>query len=127
VVLVCLSPTAITKKGFVQKEIKFALDAAEEQPEGTIFIIPVKLEECDVPERLRRWQWVDFFQKNGYERLLEALRLRCQSFGLDTPLVIPFHDDALQIWTASDLHVRDSVVTMTNTNTTTNLCVNVYK
>jgi hypothetical protein len=40
---------------YYKKEIKFALDEAEKQPEGTIFLIPLKLEECDVPERLQRW------------------------------------------------------------------------
>src|ERR1044071_8447729 len=39
-VIVCLSQTSISRKGFVQKEIKYALDIAEEQPEGAIFIIP---------------------------------------------------------------------------------------
>src|SRR5438270_7379352 len=53
IVLVCLSPGSISKTGFVQKEIKFALDVADEQPEGTIFLIPVRLEECNVPERLK--------------------------------------------------------------------------
>jgi TIR domain len=126
VVLVCLSQVAITKKGFVQKEIKFALDTADEQPEGMIFIIPVKLEECSVPERLRRWHWVDLVQPKGYERLLGTLRLRCQSLGLDIPLVTPFPDDALQIWTASNLHVRDSVIKMTNTHAGGGLCINAY-
>jgi hypothetical protein len=60
-VIVCLSHNAINKSGYLQKEIGFALDVADEQPEGTIFLIPVKLEACDVPERLRRWQWVDLF------------------------------------------------------------------
>ena len=36
IVLVCLSQKSISKRGFVQKEIIFALDAADEQPEGTI-------------------------------------------------------------------------------------------
>lgn len=76
VVIVCLSPQAINKAGFIQKEIKFALNAADEKPEGTIFIIPLKLAECDVPEPLSRWQWVNLFSPNGYERLLRALRQR---------------------------------------------------
>lgn len=80
VVLVCLSQSAVTKKGFVQKEIRFALDAADEQPEGTIYIIPVKLEECRVPERLAQWQWVNL--KDGYEELLRSLRTRAGSLGL---------------------------------------------
>ena len=48
---------ALWKSQYIQKEIKFALDVADEQPEGTIFLIPTKLEECDVPERLSQWQW----------------------------------------------------------------------
>src|SRR6266699_5595951 len=49
VVVVCLSSAAVNKRGYVQKEISFALDVAEEQPEGSIFLIPAKLENCDVP------------------------------------------------------------------------------
>jgi hypothetical protein len=76
VVLVCLSRSAISKVGYIQKEIKDVLDVAEEQPEGTIFLIPVRLEPCEVPDRIKRWQWVDLFQeKASYERLIRALRL----------------------------------------------------
>ena len=76
VVIVCLSKVSINKAGFVQKEIKFALDEADKQPEGTIFIIPLKLEECDIPERLSRWHWVNLFEERGYERLMQALKVR---------------------------------------------------
>ena len=34
-VIVCLSRHSLNKVGFVQKEIKYALDIADEQPEGT--------------------------------------------------------------------------------------------
>ena len=73
-VIVCLSCESVTKSGYVQKEIRFALDVADQQPEGAVFIIPLKLEECDVPHRLRRWQWVSYSEPHGYERLLRALR-----------------------------------------------------
>jgi outer membrane protein assembly factor BamD (BamD/ComL family) len=76
VVVICLSKNSVTKEGYVQKEIKFALDLADEKPEGTIFLIPARLEDCAVPERLARWQWVDLFEENGYSRLLRSLRLR---------------------------------------------------
>jgi hypothetical protein len=75
-VLVCLSRRAINKSGYVQKEIGFALDVAEEQPEDTNFIIPVRFEECDVPERLQHRQWVSFFEANGYNKLIRALNYR---------------------------------------------------
>jgi hypothetical protein len=79
VVTVCLSRESINKKGFVQKEIKFALDVADEQPDGTIFLIPIKLEECDLPERLRHLHAVSLFQERGYERLKSALEERVRS------------------------------------------------
>lgn len=85
VVIVCLSRSSITKAGYVQKEIKFALDVADEQPEDTIFLIPLKLEECNVPDRLSRWQWVNLFSPNGYERLMRALRVRAESLGAGRP------------------------------------------
>src|SRR3712207_6161035 len=34
VVLACLSQQSVTKRGFVQAEIKYALDVADEEPEG---------------------------------------------------------------------------------------------
>jgi outer membrane protein assembly factor BamD (BamD/ComL family) len=82
VVIVCLSNNSITKEGYIQKELKFALDIASEKPEGTIFLIPARLEECDVPSRLSSWQWVDLFEMDRYEWLLRSLRLRADKLGL---------------------------------------------
>lgn len=67
--LVFLSPNAINKRGYIQSEIKEALDAAERVPEGKIFVIPIRLEECQVPDRLAKWQYVDVFKRGGYGRL----------------------------------------------------------
>ena len=74
VVLVLLSRSSVSKTGYVQKEIRFALDRADEKPEGATYIIPVKLEECAVPRRLERWQWVNLFDEDGSERLFSHLR-----------------------------------------------------
>lgn len=89
VVVVCLSNTAVTKQGFVQKEIGYALDVAGEQPEDTIFIIPVRLEECKVPDRLSEWQWVDLYEPRGYDRLLRSLRVRADTLPGGTPAPPP--------------------------------------
>ena len=78
VVVVCLSTHSIDKKGFVQREIRISLDAADERPQGSIFLIPACIEECQVPVRLSKWQRVDLFTENGYGRLclaLDAVRL----------------------------------------------------
>ena len=39
IVLVCQSADSVTRAGFMQKEIKHALDVADEQPEGRIYVI----------------------------------------------------------------------------------------
>jgi TIR domain/SIR2-like domain len=79
IALVCLSETSIKKVGYVQKEIKRVLDVADQQPEGIIFLIPVRLEQCDVPESLSRWHRVDLFDESGYPRLLRSLRSRSRN------------------------------------------------
>jgi len=99
VVLVCLSSRSVNKAGFVQKEIKFALDVADQKPEGEIFLIPVKLETCEIPERLRRWQWVDYFDAQGHNRLLGALRVRFGCLGAEErsgPLIGPIVTEGIE-------------------------------
>lgn len=44
VVIVCLSAKSVSKEGYVQKEIRLALDMADQKPDETIFIIPARLE-----------------------------------------------------------------------------------
>jgi hypothetical protein len=85
VVIVCLSGGSINKEGYVNKEIKIALDVADEKPEGAIFVIPLKFEDCKVPDRLSRWHWVNFFgdeREKAYGRLMRALHSRAESLGL---------------------------------------------
>jgi hypothetical protein len=66
-----------------------ALDVADTQPDGSVFLIPLRLEECEVPERLRRWHWVDLFEERGYERLVKALSVRLGQISL-VDAIIPF-------------------------------------
>lgn len=75
-VIVCLSRASISKRGYVQKEIRIALDVADEQPEGTIFIVPLRIEECEIPDRLRKWQWVNYFEEDAFEKLLLSMKHR---------------------------------------------------
>jgi formylglycine-generating enzyme required for sulfatase activity len=82
VVIVCLSATAVKKAGFEQKEITLALDTADAQPEDAIFIIPLKLEPCDVPTRLGDYHWCEYYQPDGYERLIDALQTRATELGM---------------------------------------------
>ena len=81
VVVVCLSKQ-FNQAGFRQKEVRLALDTAMEKPEGEIFIIPARLEECDTLESLRKWHWVDLFEEDGYDMLMRAFRARADRIGV---------------------------------------------
>ncbi len=116
IVLVCLSKRSVEKTGFVQKEIAIALDAAEERPEGAIYIIPARLEECAVPGRLSDFQRVDLFGADGYERLLRSLRVRARALAPEelqsspaAPLVAPAAPPGRIAYIGRDkqLHVLD--------------------
>lgn len=76
IVIVLLSNNSVSKVGYVQKEIKQAIDVADEQPEGNIFIIPVKLEDCPTPERLKHLQWINFQEDGAYVRLIRSLKTK---------------------------------------------------
>ncbi len=78
VVLVCLSNRSISKEGYVHKEIRMALDTAMEKTEDTVYLIPIRLEECEVPNSLQRWHWGDYFQQNGYEKIVRSLKFRAE-------------------------------------------------
>ncbi len=73
-ILLCFSALSVAKEGYLQREYKRAMQHQEEKPEGTIFVIPVRLDECELPFSMREIQWVDFTE--GYARLVQALNLR---------------------------------------------------
>lgn len=74
VVIICLSQNSVTKEGFVQKEIKLSLDTAEEKPEGFIYIMPVQLETCTIPDRLANLHTVNIESEQGITQLIAALK-----------------------------------------------------
>ncbi len=85
VIIICLSHNSITKEGYVQKEIKKALDFSEYKPEDIVFIIPVRLEECKPPNRLVKWQYTDYFgdyKEKEFRKLMVSLRKRSNNLGL---------------------------------------------
>lgn len=87
-ILVCLSNNSITKEGYVQRELRIVLDYADYKPEGTLYLIPVRLEACEPPRRLRPWQYADYFPPErrdwAFGRLMVSLKMRAESLGVKT-------------------------------------------
>ena len=79
--LICLSSISVQKKGYLHKEIKWALDRQSEMPEGDIFVIPVKIEPCKLEDRLSGIHSVDLFEASGFEKLIQSIRYQVQKNG----------------------------------------------
>ena len=74
IVIVCLSRHFNKQRGYRHEELKIALEKAASLPDGEIFIIPARLENCDTPDLLRQLHRVDLFEADGYKKLMHALR-----------------------------------------------------
>jgi len=72
-VLFCISKRSRTKRGYIQKELRTALEAFQEIPSGETFLIPVRLEECPVPNELSKYQYADIFRTGEFEKLLKSM------------------------------------------------------
>jgi hypothetical protein len=77
-----MSKRSVLKQGYVQKEFRLALNALAERPPSGIYFIPLRLDECELPDlqipelsiNLRRIQWLDYWKPDGPERLLRSIR-----------------------------------------------------
>lgn len=72
-ILVCLSREFNKQHGFRYEELKMALRKARSLPDDEIFVIPVRLEKCDMPESLSHLHRVDLFEATGYKKLIHTL------------------------------------------------------
>src|ERR1044072_5354494 len=80
-VIACLSQNSISKRGYVQREFRLALDNCQEVPSAFPFLIPIRLDPCEVPDlqvgtlNLKELQWVDAFADGSFAALLKSLNL----------------------------------------------------
>lgn len=79
--LALISRSAVIKRGYVQKEVRQALDLLDEFAAGHVFIVPVRVDDSQPRhEPLQRLHWIDMFDSysDGLRQLEIALRLRAR-------------------------------------------------
>jgi CheY-like chemotaxis protein len=77
-VVLLLSNTAVAKRGYFQKEVKITLDVLQTIPFGHIYLLPVRLEACQIPAQLSAIQCGELFPDwdHGLEKLLKAIEIQ---------------------------------------------------
>jgi len=72
-VILLLSSTSVKKRGYIQKEYKYAVEYSENKLVDDIYIIPILLDKCEVPEQLNKFQWIEIQNENIYEEIYSSL------------------------------------------------------
>jgi hypothetical protein len=73
----CFSGRSTSRRGYFHSELRYALDCAGRLPLEEVFLIPVRLEECEVPPLIRgSIQYVDLFPDwvKGVARIVATVR-----------------------------------------------------
>jgi formylglycine-generating enzyme required for sulfatase activity len=86
-IMIFFSQHSVSKRGYVQREFKLALDALQEMPEGMIHAIPVRLDDCVIPEQFDFLHWCNLYEEDGFERLVNAIRTGLAQRQQSTPKV----------------------------------------
>lgn len=71
------SQRGVWKRGYFHSELRYALDCASRLPLGAIYLIPARLDDCQVPVQVaRQIQYVDLFPSwgDGVRRIVAAMR-----------------------------------------------------
>ncbi len=71
--LAFLSSRSCEKTGYVQRELRYALQQRDRRPFDRRFIIPILLDACDVPRELRQIHFLELWRSGSYEKLKTAL------------------------------------------------------
>ncbi len=72
----CFSKKSVAKRGHFQCELGYALSVAARVPSEDIYLLPVRLEDCEIPREIaRKVQHVDLFPdwERGVGELLKAM------------------------------------------------------
>ncbi len=89
--LLLLSRHSVKKRGFVQREIRAALDLWKDKLADDIYLIPLMLEAmpwAEVPTEISEFQWIEHYETDGWEQLQRALDYGISQRGLSKKPVI---------------------------------------
>jgi TIR domain len=71
--LLCLSAEATDRRGYFYTEMRTALDVASTVPPNELYIMPVRLNSCPIPDEIGRYHVLDLFEEGGSELLLRSI------------------------------------------------------
>ncbi|MGE0812676.1 MAG: ROK family protein [Vicinamibacterales bacterium] len=93
VFVACLSQRSIENRGYVHTELRHALEVLKSTPSDDVYLIPVRLDDCEIPFELRHLNWVDYFQDGQPARLVESIEARVRGVAkLPVAAAVPINE-----------------------------------
>lgn len=82
IILVFVSNTSVDRRGYVQRELKAALDQQSERLADDIYVIPIILDDdTTIPEQVRRLQCIRSTEADWEHRVEETIRFQLARLG----------------------------------------------
>jgi len=91
-VVILLSKVETNKRGYIQREIKRMDRYSEEKLSDDIYILPILLDDCEVPRSLSKYQYMKISQADFAYNLLDSLNIQREKY-LET---VAINDIALE-------------------------------
>ena len=73
-IIVLFSDSAVRQRGTIQREYRLVLETLEHIPEDEIFVIPVRIDRCEVPADFQKYVPVDLSSPGGFEKIVAVIR-----------------------------------------------------
>lgn len=88
VIVVLLSKDSVSKEGYKEKGFYSPIANAQRKDDGSILLIPVRLDDFMPPPRFQSWHWLDYFVNGAQDKLIEGLRLFAGKLKIKLPVDI---------------------------------------
>ncbi|MDW5313772.1 TIR domain-containing protein [Rhizobium sp. PL01] len=104
IIVVFVSHNSVKKTGYVQREIRLALDKAEEKLIDDIYLIPVLLnDDVQVPSQLKDVQFIRYSEDEFLDSLSDAIKHQLERKGAE---VVRSQEDAELNWISTRIKER---------------------
>lgn len=115
VFIACISQNSVNKDGYIQNELRTALETYANKPQDSIYLIPLRLDDCPIPNlrgsdhgaKLSDLHRVNYFESDGFQQLLKALEHAKQSTNFS-------HDNYYRQAAALPVNVSDTAASRNN-------------
>lgn len=96
IIVVFLSKSSVDRRGYAQREIKIALDQAQDKVIDDIYLLPVMLDDVAIPTQLSKIQVVRHDDSDIKASLIESINFQFDRLGLENAT---FQDTTAVRWT----------------------------